>query len=224
MSEPRRQCGNCRLVIRRMKMRRQGSRDGTVRNFQRGPIFKNNARQKLNFTSKSKRYEAAARLFQHFSFVFSEVMPSSAPSRLKKRGVSRTSRYARRDAVDADVSRDERCRRGRRSRVVLAPQGWRQVCGLQIRRRRRQQRLVSGKSSKETVKPSRRECRTERRTCGDLLVCFFPSHTRLRVRLAPGIPCALLLLSRVMSGKARTQFAPRERGVTSSGLFGKVNS
>src|SRR5262249_44957148 len=102
VSEPRRQCGNCRLVIRRVKMRRQGSRDGTVRNFQRGPIFKNNARQKLNFTSKSKRYEAAARLFQHFSFVFSEAMPLSLSSRLKKRGVSRTSRYARRDAVDVD--------------------------------------------------------------------------------------------------------------------------
>src|SRR5262249_24465440 len=48
--------------------------------------------------------------------------------------------------------RDERCPCGRRSRVILAPQGWRQVCGLRIRKRRRQQRLVSGKSAEETVK------------------------------------------------------------------------
>jgi hypothetical protein len=40
---------------------------------------------------------------------------------------------------------------GRRRRVVLAPQGWRQVCET-FRRRRRQQRLVSGKSAEETVK------------------------------------------------------------------------
>jgi len=40
-------------------------------------------------------------------------------------------------------------------------------------------------------KPSRRECRIVRRTCGDLLACFFQLHARLRVRLAPGIPCAL---------------------------------
>jgi len=53
-------------------------------------------------------------------------------------------------------------------------------------------------------KTSRRECRRKRLTCGDLLVCFFHSHTRLRARLAPGIPCALFL-SRVMSGKTRTQ-------------------
>jgi hypothetical protein len=40
-------------------------------------------------------------------------------------------------------------------------------------------------------KPSRRECRIVRRTCGDLLACFFLLHARLRVRPTPGIPCAL---------------------------------
>jgi hypothetical protein len=30
-----------------------------------------------------------------------------------------------------------------------------------------------------------------RRTCGDLLVCFSFSHTRLRVHRTPGLPCAL---------------------------------
>ena len=40
--------------------------------------------------------------------------------------------------------------------------------------------------------PSRGECRAFPATCGDLLVCFFVSHARLRARPAPGIPCALL--------------------------------
>jgi hypothetical protein len=60
-------------------------------------------------------------------------------------------------------------------------------------------------------KPSRRECRRKRLTCGDLLVCFFHSHTRLRVRLAPGIPCALLSFE----GNVRHNsdaIAPRECG------------
>ena len=42
---------------------------------------------------------------------------------------------------------DERCRRGRRSRVVLTPRCWRQVCDKE-RRRRCQTSLVTGKSAK----------------------------------------------------------------------------
>jgi len=67
-------------------------------------------------------------------------------------------------------------------------------------------------------KPSRRECRRKRLTCGDLLVCFFHSHTRLRVRLAPGIPCALIILRDYASCKTRARPVPRERG-TMSWLF-----
>ena len=48
------------------------------------------------------------------------------PPRLQ-RGVSRSSRHARRVAVDADVPIDERHDRGRRSRVVLARPCRRQV-------------------------------------------------------------------------------------------------
>jgi len=40
----------------------------------------------------------------------------------------RHGRWAR-DATDALVSPDERCRRGRQSRVVLTPRRWRQVGG-----------------------------------------------------------------------------------------------
>ena len=43
------------------------------------------------------------------------------------RGVSRPSRALGWNAVDAAVSLDGRHDRGRRSRVVLAPLGWRQV-------------------------------------------------------------------------------------------------
>src|SRR5579864_3457727 len=43
----------------------------------------------------------------------------------------------------------------------------------------------TGESPKETVKTTRvRECRAIRRTCGDLLACFFHLHARLRVRLS----------------------------------------
>jgi hypothetical protein len=41
----------------------------------------------------------------------------------------------RRDAVDADSAFDEWREGGRRSRVVLTPRRWRQVCGL-VRKRR----------------------------------------------------------------------------------------
>jgi len=43
----------------------------------------------------------------------------------RERGGSRSSRTLRWDAVDAVVPTDERRRRGRRSRVVLAPRRWR---------------------------------------------------------------------------------------------------
>ena len=58
---------------------------------------------------------------------------------------------------------DERCCRGRRSRVVLTPRRWRQVRGMasrpnrartgrRIRKRRWQKSPVTGESAKETVK------------------------------------------------------------------------
>jgi len=39
------------------------------------------------------------------------------------------------------------------------------------------------RSRKKPLKPLRRECRRDRRTCGDLLACFLFLHARLRVRL-----------------------------------------
>ena len=43
------------------------------------------------------------------------------------------------------------------------------------------------------------------------LRAFFSLHARLRVRETPGIPCALLLVWGVMTGKARADHAARMR-------------
>jgi hypothetical protein len=45
----------------------------------------------------------------------------------------------------------------------------------------------------------------------DLLVCFLFSHTRLRVRKTPGIPCALSI-RRDLFLKTRAACGPREEG------------
>ena len=66
-----------------------------------------------------------------------------------------------RDAMDALTLPDERCRCGRRSRVVLAPLGWRKVGDDALHRADDGDSDVmdTGESAKETVKPSRGECR-----------------------------------------------------------------
>ena len=66
----------------------------------------------------------------------------------------------------------------RPSRVVLTPRCWRQV-GDKKRRRRGQTSLVTGESTKETVKPLRRECRVYSGvTVVTTLVCFVLFRTR----------------------------------------------
>jgi hypothetical protein len=58
-------------------------------------------------------------------FVFSEVNQVYVSSRpAPQRGVSRSSRTWARDVMDVPAARDERRRRGRQSRVVLAPRRW----------------------------------------------------------------------------------------------------
>ena len=54
--------------------------------------------------------------------------------------------------MDATATQDERRFCGRRSRVVLTPRRWRQVCGKVFRRRRWQESPVTEESAKETVK------------------------------------------------------------------------
>jgi hypothetical protein len=55
-----------------------------------------------------------------FCFRFSETHDCVSPSRAHEEGRTRRHERGARDAMDVAVSRDERCRYGRRSRVVLA--------------------------------------------------------------------------------------------------------
>jgi hypothetical protein len=73
-----------------------------------------------------------------------------SPARQEGRFAIVTKRGAE-DAVDATSAQDECACRGRRSRGVLIPRRWYQVCGDR-RRRRRQQARLSGETTKETVK------------------------------------------------------------------------
>jgi hypothetical protein len=66
-------------------------------------------------------------LKKYFASPFGRNSFIDSPSRLDKRGASRSSRTLVRDAVDAAATQDERRFRGRRSRVVLTPRRWRQV-------------------------------------------------------------------------------------------------
>src|SRR6202021_718110 len=68
-----------------------------------------------------------------------------------------------------------------------------------------------GRARRKPLKPLRREGRVSRRTCGDYSCAFYPLHTRLRVRRAPGFPCAL-----VFEGTGHAQLGrivSRDRGV-----------
>jgi hypothetical protein len=51
-----------------------------------------------------------------------------------------------------------------------------------------------GRARNKPLKPLRRKRRNVWPTCGDLLACFLLLHARLRVRLAPGVSCALEFL------------------------------
>src|SRR6266446_2827041 len=120
----------------------------------------------------------------------------------------------------------------RRSRVVLTPRCWRQVCGGA----QTQPGLdVPYSQTTVTTKPGRRgEREVSRKTIargmpGDFrcdrgdyarVLCFI-SHARLRVHRAPGIPCALCFAGRTVlqnSGASRREIvesylnAPSLRG------------
>jgi hypothetical protein len=111
--------------------------------------------------------------------------------------------------------------RGRTSRVVLTPGVcasspvvmWRSNRGARISHLRGDggnSASLPGESTKDTLKPSRREGRAIRRTCGPPRVHFY----RARIcgcQPAPGLPCALVTTRAMRSGKARAN-APREGG------------
>jgi hypothetical protein len=94
------------------------------------------------------------------------------------------------DAVDAAARETSALFRGRRSRVVLTPRRWRQVGGSLSADDGDKKARSPGRARRKPLKPLRRECRVisaEPVAATRVLLL----HARLRVRLAPGIPCAL---------------------------------
>jgi hypothetical protein len=112
-------------------------------------------------------------------------------------------------AVDADVPIDERHDRGRRSRVVLA-----RPCRRQAGRDADASwpatvanKLVHWGEPEVSRKPLRREGRCDSAYLWLLPCALFAHflHTGPRVRRAPGLPCALRVLERVIASNARAR-------------------
>src|SRR5882757_7982055 len=98
---------------------------------------------------------------------------------------------AGRDAVDTDGAEDDR--RVRWTAKSCGPDAPTLVSSWRVNRKRRwQPSMVTGESTKETVKTIARGMPGDSGvTVVTMLVCFFILHTRLRAQRAPGIPCAL---------------------------------
>ena len=86
-------------------------------------------------------------------YVFLSLHPASM------RGANASSRTRGGDAMDALGSHDERRSRGRPSRVVPIPRRWDQACGDEPAGDGGYQARHSRESTKQPLKPSRRECR-----------------------------------------------------------------
>src|SRR6185437_15777365 len=63
-----------------------------------------------------------------YRYAFGQISAISASSRPLGGAYHGRRETSVRDVMDAEMSKDERHRGGRRSRVVLAPRRWRQVC------------------------------------------------------------------------------------------------
>ena len=129
------------------------------------------------------------------------------------RGVSRTSRTLRWDAVDAWCATDDRARGGRRSRVVPTPRRWRQVAWKFPRGDGGKKAGHQGERG-VSRKPPRRESRIA--SAGPVCSCAFfrfSAHgtagaARTRLSLRP------LCFRRVAIDASLGRIAPRERGPT----------
>ena len=69
---------------------------------------------------------------------------------------------------------------------------------------------LPGESTKDTLKPSRREGRAIRRTCGPPRVHFYGART-CGCQPAPGLPCALVFAKALTRDKTRAKGAARTR-------------
>jgi hypothetical protein len=129
---------------------------------------------------------------------------------LTQRGVSRSSRTLERDAMDAGGAADERV--DLRTAKSCGPDAPTLASSRrrQLRRRRWQTSPVTEESAKETVNTIAQGMPGESGgPVVTMLVWFlFLPHARLRVRRAPGIPCALVFEAKD-SCTTRAQSAPR---------------
>jgi hypothetical protein len=105
-----------------------------------------------------------------FPLTPNQIHISSHPTPLEGRIAIVTD--AGRDAMDAGGAFDESAGCGRRSRVVLTPRRWRQVCGGNFAGDGNNKARSPGRARRKPLKPLRREGRVSRRTCGDELGCF----------------------------------------------------
>src|SRR5439155_11746089 len=104
---------------------------------------------------------------------------------------------------------------------------WRRDPGVKLlvrpMQRRWQKRPLTGESTKQLLKPLRGESRVvPAEPVVSTLVCFSLSHTRLRVRQAPGFPCALSYLERDNELAKSGQFMSRQRGRAREARRGNV--
>jgi hypothetical protein len=142
-------------------------------------------------------------------------------SRARQRGASRSSRNVARDAMDADAPQDVR----RGSRTVKPCGSGSPMLESSLRDAfRRRWWLTSPVHQEErgaAVKPLRRECRMFRPACTDLWAPFLFSPQGLRVRLAPGIPCALCFPEGHRMARLGREIAPRECEVVADRGIGR---
>src|SRR5258705_13807277 len=114
----------------------------------RRPLWVTGSRQKCP-TGKSLRIirnRVKSRLQKYFCFPLTQISSLIRPSGLDKRGVAHVINVGP-DAVDAAARETNAVCYVRRSRVVLTPRCWRQVCDKE-RRRRCQTSLVTGEGAK----------------------------------------------------------------------------
>jgi hypothetical protein len=149
-------------------------------------------------------------------------MSSAVPARW--RGASRSSRVLGAECDGRGRALDETRERGRRSRVVLMPRRWHQlgddVGALRGDDASHRTEVLSpshhtgdggnkarspGRARSKPLKPLRREGRMIRSHLWRLHPCAFLLRTGLRVRRAPGLPCALCIRGARASRITRTR-------------------
>jgi hypothetical protein len=129
---------------------------------------------------------------KYFAFAVGQIISTSSPRPVPLEGRLAIVTDAGRDAVDAGSASDEGA--DLRTAKSCGPDAPTLASSFakQFARRRWQTSPVTGESPKETVKTIARGMPGDPGvTVVTMLVCFFISHTRLRVQRAPGIPCAL---------------------------------